>query len=548
LELLDQIGDYPFWLKILALGLATFISEDLTTITAGVLASQGTISLATATLGCFLGIFVGDGLLYLVGLWVGKPALRLPVMRNLLTEAQVDQCAHWFERNGLWVVLISRFLPGTRLPTYFAAGLLGSRARYFLLAAAIATAIWTPLLVGVSWFFGQQLMTLFEHGQKYSWIGLILAVGFIFLMVRYGVRLADWRFRRRIRSRLRRFTRFEFWPVGVLYSPLLLYNLWLAARHRRFALPLISNPGIKFSGFVGESKSEIMSAFTGQHEYLAKSTLLPCEWTAAERTQRALDWMAEHALEFPVVLKPDVGQRGAGVTLAKTPRGLQDFFATAKVPIHLQEYAPGPYEAGVLYCRYPDRDHGEIQGLTEKSFPAIVGDGSHDIEELILRHPHVLGRAHIYRKRFHERLHEVLPKGERLALVHNGNHCLGAIFNDGAHLITDALTRRFDAISQALPGFFIGRYDVRFSNLDQFRQGEGFKVIELNGSGSEPGHMYDAGNSLWRAYRILFKFYRELWRIGRINLGRGVKPQPLKVLWRAYRDYVRLSRRYPPSE
>ncbi len=548
MELLDNIADYPNWLKILALGLATLISEDLTTISAGVLASQGAMSFWVATLGCFLGIFLGDGLLYFLGLVVGKPVLRFSAVKRFVSEEQVDNCAKWFERNGLAVVLISRFLPGTRLPTYFAAGILGSRARLFLPAAAIATAIWTPLLVGLSWFFGNQLMGLFESSREYAWIGAILAVGLLFLAVRFGFRFADWKFRRRVKSRLKRLVRYEFWPVGVLYFPIILYNIIMAVRHFRFALPLISNPGIKFSGYVGESKNEIMSAFQGQARFQAKFVSVPVELVVEERRALVERWMEREGVEFPLILKPDIGQRGAGVKKVHNLEDAADYFRRAPTSVHVQEYAPGPYEVGVFYRRYPDQERGEILGLVDKGFPRIVGDGEQDVETLILKHPLAMGRAHIYLERFKDRLLEVLAEGEALQLVQAGNHCLGAIFNDGSHLLTEAMSRRFDEISRAFPGFYIGRYDVRFTDMDRFRKGEGFKIIELNGAGSEPGHMYDAKFSLWRAYGVLFGFYRDLWRIGRANMRRGIKPASLSVLIRAYRGYLRLSKGYPPSE
>ena len=533
--------DAPEWMKIIILALGTFVSEDLTTIGAGVLASKGSLHLGTALVGCFLGIFIGDGLLYLVGLVIGRPALRLPFLAKMLPEEKVDQCTQWFERNGMSMVIISRFVPGTRLPTYFAAGLLGARARYFLLAAAIAVAIWTPLLIGGAWFFGEQFERYVKPENPYYWLVLASLIVFLFLMVRLLMKLTTHKSRRLLRSRLTRLVRWEFWPILPIYFPVIFYNIWLALRYRSTALPLIANPGIEFSGFIGESKAQIMSGFDDQCEFLAAHHLLP-EGAAAEvRLAQLIDWMQAHDLVWPVMLKPDVGQRGDGVHKIENEVEAKNYLTRITGPIQAQEYVPGPYEFGVSYQRLPNEESGRVIGLTGKEFPSIVGDGMHTIEELILALPSGMGRYHIFLERFSKRLGEVLPDGQVLVLARAGNHCLGTIFLDKGHLITPEMEARFDQISRSIPGFFIGRYDIRASDLEAFRKGSSFKVIELNGAAGEPSHMYDPTHSIFFAWRMLFRQYRALWAIGAHNHAEGVQKLPLRTLLKAWRQYRKKS-------
>jgi hypothetical protein len=122
---------------------------------------------------------------------------------------------------------------------------------------------------------------------------------------------------------------------------------------------------------------------------------------------------------------------------------------------------------------------------------------------------------------------EVVPSaGQVVPLVEIGSHNQGATFRNANHLISDTLARVFDRVSQRIPGFFFGRYDVRTPSVGQLLRGN-FKVIELNGTNSEPTHIYDPDNNLIDAYRDLFAHWRLMFRISRRNLMKGIKGSTL---------------------
>src|SRR5262249_49253754 len=147
--------------------------------------------------------------------------------------------------------------------------------------------------------------------------------------------------------------------------------------------------------------------------------------------------------------------------------------------------------------------------------------------------------APTYLKRFGSHADHVLEKGERLRLVEAGNHCQGCIFEDGSDLLTETLCRRFDEISQRLPGFHIGRYDVRYENDDELRAGRGFQIIELNGAGSEATNIYDTSNSLWSAYKTLYQQWKLVYQIGAANRSRGNRPASALAVLRDWMDFSR---------
>jgi hypothetical protein len=138
--------------------------------------------------------------------------------------------------------------------------------------------------------------------------------------------------------------------------------------------------------------------------------------------------------------------------------------------------------------------------------------------------------------------------GDILKLVDTGNHAQGCIFRDGMHLRTDALARVIAEISKKLPGFFVGRYDTRYEDGEDFKQGRNFQIVELNGATSEATSIYDARNSLFSAYRTLFRQWRLVFAIGARNRANGHAPSSLMMLWRNWRQYSVAALSYPLAD
>ena len=138
--------------------------------------------------------------------------------------------------------------------------------------------------------------------------------------------------------------------------------------------------------------------------------------------------------------------------------------------------------------------------------------------------------------------------GTAIRLAFAGSHSRGAIFRDGTHLVTPAMEARFDAIAQALPEFWFGRFDVRFADFAQVRAGGDFTIVEVNGAGAESTHIWDRRTSLWTAWRDLMRQYRWLFEIGAANRARGFVPLTLAEFLRGWRREKRLVPLYPATD
>ncbi len=508
---------------VLLLAAATLVSEDLTCISAGVLAAQGRIDLGLGIFACFLGIFVGDILLFLAGRFLGRPTLRRAPLKWVVRPEAVERSSAWFARRGALVILISRFVPGLRLPTYLAAGLLNTSFWSFTFYFSLAAALWTPLLVGLSKLLGAEVLKSALLAKQSLFIKALIAGLIVYGLTKLSLRLATWRGRRRLVARWRRLTRWEFWPPYIFYPPVVCYIAWLALKHRSLLLFTAANPAIVGGGFVGESKIEILRGLAQAKDFVACAALIDAALEVKARITQAKSFMAEHNFGFPIVLKPDQGQRGSGVAVVRSEAELTDYLSQAAQDTIIQEYAPG-VEFGVFYYRLPGAAQGQIFSITEKRMPVLAGDGVSTLEQLILNDERAVCLADFYLNQQRTRLWEVPRQGERVQLVELGTHCRGAIFLDGEWIKTAALEAAFDRISQGFAGFYFGRYDVRTPSVEDFKQGRNFKIVELNGVTSEATHIYDPQNSLLAAYKILFKQWRLAFEIGALNRARGVQP------------------------
>ncbi len=516
-------------MTMILIALATLVSEDLTCIGAGLMAAGGAIGLTPAVAASFTGIFVGDILLYLAGRFIGQPALRSPPLKWVIKSDDVARASRWFATKGAVIVLTSRFLPGSRLPTYFSAGMLGADFLRFTLYLGLAAALWTPILVGISALVGHQMFAYFDLFKQYGIWVLLATVLLLWLILKTVVPVFSFRGRRLLLSSWRRKTRWEFWPPTVFYLPIAVYVLRLGIKHRSLTLFTAANPGIPDGGFIGESKSRILYRLQDQGEFVARFEVIPADMAKSAKIERAEGFMHRIGGGFPVVLKPDAGQRGTGVAVIRNRPQLDHYFGHAEGAAIIQEYVDG-YEYGVFYYRYPDENEGTIFSITDKRLLTLTGDGRSTLEQLILRDERAMCMAPYHFRRHHDRLMDVPRFGERVALVEVGTHCRGALFLDGSAVRSPALASVIDRISKRFEGFYFGRYDIRTPSLEDFRQGRNFKIVELNGVTSEATHIYQPGNSIWNAYRTLMRQWRIAFEIGAANRSRGVQPSSARRL------------------
>lgn len=520
----------------------TFVLEDAAVFAGAFLAGMDRLPYPLAFAACFLGVWAGDVGLYALARTFGRPiADRLLARRRRAAEA-LAQSERLFARHGWLALVICRFVPGSRLPTYLSAGLLRMPFGIFLLGTGVFAAIWVTLVFQLVIRFGDLAPRVFHQIERYGgWVVLgAAALGLVILLCRFLPRL--WRSLRHNG----RWKHWEFWPPVLFYLPIALHYLKLALVHRSLTLPSCANPGFFTGGLIGESKFDTLRQLQRTSpEWTAASYLIP----PGDQTARiaAFESGFEAAgFSYPVVLKPDVAQRGSGFRVIRNHSAAVAYFSSVSAPVVCQAYVAGPREAGLFYVRRPQEATGRIVALTEKVFPEVVGDGRSNLSELIAADPRASVVASVYLGRLDGR--QVLPRGERLRLVEAGNHAQGCIFRDGADLWSPQLEERIDQISRGIEGFYIGRYDIRYSSDAELRAGRGFKILELNGASSEATNAYDSSKSLREAYAILFRQWDMVFEVAARNRKAGCRPAGVILLLRQMLSYSEMSSKYPPAD
>jgi membrane protein DedA with SNARE-associated domain len=540
-----------------ALFFMTFVSEDAAMLGGASLTATDLLATPVVFAACFLGIWLGDMGLYALARYFGRPLLGRAWVKRRIKDEQLAKSEAWLKKRGPLVLLVVRFVPGLRLPTYLLAGTLAMPFLYFALATGAIALVWVGLLLGLAKILGAAIASrwvtlmwapLFHMMRMNSQAASLLLAGAalaaIFLLVRQREN-----FRALFRNpSLQRWLQWEFWPARLFYLPIGVNYVRLGLKYRGFNLPTIANPGMYTGGLVGESKFATLQQLSRTAPgFTVRSGLITQSERGArlEQFQRLVD---EHALSLPLVLKPDIAQRGSGFKLVRAWQDAEEYLAQVGSDIVVQEYAPGPSEAGVFYYRFPHEPKGRIFAITEKIFPAIVGDGVLSVEQLILADPRASIVAKTYLQRHRAIRGKVLGANESLKLVEAGNHCQGCIFRDGMHLWSQALEDRIDQISQNVPGFFIGRYDLRYASDADIKRGENFKILELNGASSEATSIYDSRNSIFRAYATLFRQWDLVFAIGAANRALGHRPATLALLREEWRKYQARSACYPLAD
>ena len=253
---------------------------------------------------------------------------------------------------------------------------------------------------------------------------------------------------------------------------------------------------------------------------------------------------------FPLVVKPDVGMKGLWFDRVEDEAQLLRYHRSVPVDYLVQDWVDWPVEVSVFYYRHPLETKGRISGFIHKTLLQVTGDGRSNLLELIRQHPKAASRLGELTPRHEDRFHVVPAPGEIYLLSHAANHNRGAFFYNLSDRINEALSLRFDELSRQT-SFYYGRYDLKVRSIEDFCGGGPFSILEFNGCGAEPNHIYDCGMSLSQAYRVILAHWKVLFEISRHNhrightywnFWRGVR-----FLHRSARHFNVLKSTPPPS-
>ena len=327
-------------------------------------------------------------------------------------------------------------------------------------------------------------------------------------------------------------THFEYWTWWMFYVPLLPYWLFQAIRTRSLTFFTNADPCIDYGGFFGESKMEILRQIP--KEYLPKTIFIKKQ----SDLKTIVDRLIQEDLVYPIICKPDVGERGTQVEKLYSNYDLVQYLSNVQADFIIQEFITYDIELGVLYYRYPNASTGKVTSVTRKEFLAVLGDGKSNVGQLMQQSTRARFQVESMRKRLGDMgMNEVIKSGEKRILEPIGNHCRGTKFLDNNFLLNSQLDEVFDKIALTIDGFHYGRFDMKVKSIEDLYSGKNIRIMELNGVSSEPGHIYDPKNTLWAAYRDLARHWKIIADISIQQQHRGIMPVPLGILWKVVKGH-----------
>lgn len=311
---------------------------------------------------------------------------------------------------------------------------------------------------------------------------------------------------KRFREKL---TNWELWPFGLIYAPLVPLWLWYAAKAKAFWFFTPVNPTLTFAGFDGEGKKEM-------YDLLPEGSFPKTIYMHPSMPFEVVkEQVSQHGFRYPFCVKPDRGLKGLLFRKVDDEEKLKFYHAQVPAEYLVQELVVAPLEVSVFYYRHPAQPSGTISGFIQKEMMQVVGDGKSTLWELILAHPRAKHRLKEMQIKHKKELTEVIPAGESFLLTHAANLNRGARFTNLEALIDQQLLQVFDVLSHRC-SFYYGRYDLKCNSIEELKEGK-FSILEFNGTGAEPNHVYNAGYSWFKALSVFAHHWRMMYRIGKYN-------------------------------
>jgi len=459
-----------YWILMLIIVLCCLVAEDPTCLATGLLVGMGLIDFWSGAMACTVSIFIGDVALYSIGRFFGKQALTRAPLKWLLKPHQLDQWAGWFSTpRGMFVVVSSRFVPASRVPTFITAGILRLSPLRLGMLLFLAALVWTPVLMLIGLRWGPVIIEkLNEYHRIAGWIvvGMLLL---LYFSTHWLLPALTWRGRRQLVMKVRNLLQPSLWPAAILYLPVRLGVLYHSIRCRSLTAFASANPAFgRIGGFIGDAKSLLLRPF--------------------QRDSRCCPTLA----------------------LAQED----------KIEERLKE---------ALWRRNPGQDDGRIMALVQKQDVVVRGDGEQTLEELIWLDEVAVSRGELYQRCHSRELNNVVPAGRFVTLNLTGSYGHGARCVHRPDLSTPELGAAVTAFTKRFPGLHFARFDLRAVSEAELMAGR-FTCTEVGGCCHVSSLVRDGSLRFSRSYAAVWHQLKACVEAGRYNLNQNVRPVPLEEL------------------
>ncbi len=329
-------------------------------------------------------------------------------------------------------------------------------------------------------------------------------------------------------------TNWEKWPFNLIYLPLSFLWVYYMLRSRAVWFFTPSNPTITFGGLEGEGKKEM-------YEQLPTTTYPKTIYIQPSISyEKALQKISTAGFDYPFVVKPENGMMGLLFRIIENEVQLKKYHSISPVEYIVQEFSDYPVEVSVFYYRYPWKQNGTVSGFIMKEYMQVKGDGITTLKALIAAHPKAKLKPEEMAAKHSENFETILSNDEIYFLSLAGNHNRGARFINLHKEIDQDITDVMDSLSTDENKFYYGRFDIKAKSIADLKRGVHFDILEYNGAGAEPNHIYDCGMSLWQAYGEITKHWKIMFEIAKYNNMNGYPYWKFSRGWQFLKDAKKL--------
>jgi membrane protein DedA with SNARE-associated domain len=159
--------------------------SDITIVFAGALVTSDRVGFLETFLAASTGSTLGFLAMYFVGDWFGDAILEQGKLKFVSLQA-LHKVEAWFKRYGYWIIVVNRFLSGTRAVVSFFAGISELNLPRTAALCFVSASAWNLVLLSGGYYFGRNWQRLGFYLSTYTQVvtAIIVLVALI-LVARY---------------------------------------------------------------------------------------------------------------------------------------------------------------------------------------------------------------------------------------------------------------------------------------------------------------------------------------------------------------------------
>jgi membrane protein DedA with SNARE-associated domain len=182
----------PIWIYFVS-GIISYIENifppfpsDVVLVAAGYLCATGQVNIWIVLIVSTLGGTLGFMSMYSIGFWFGMKVVEKGKLKFINLE-KVHKVERWFKQYGYFVVVLNRFLAGTRAVIAFFTGISELSFWKTTILAAFSSLIWNGILLMTGNALGKNWRAVYDYLSAYGSVVTIVSLLFLGILIAYNI-------------------------------------------------------------------------------------------------------------------------------------------------------------------------------------------------------------------------------------------------------------------------------------------------------------------------------------------------------------------------